>query len=555
MVSKVAVIALVAIIAVPILVGYGLNFETESYSYYSATGSETNVTPLLQNSTTYNYANANPYSLNADVLSNNNHTWVTDTPSHFMPRYQSFITTPTSMALDTGVLGAGDTFSSVYLLQIDNRGDGRDSTLTTTVQYTHNGATQTRTIYHTTIISYDKSDDILYIDGSYETATANPNTYSFPNPISTAYSGSVGADAYIVRSTSATNKYVDITAGWTIPGGVPNVRTYLTPAPAQNMLLTMNLDTVDNSEYQIYFDVFGENHPGGANRTRIVLDRVVDGSAVSWYAYNGSAPVSSRVQIPYNPSVSNNTIQLNFTRAGCDLRYIGSWQNTIGEANYYWSNSFSWGAWVFPETKYITGFVIGTPGFSASGAVFRVDAANVLATTLPVILDNTYDPVYSTNHTNPATTIKDVQKYGTSFAFGGQTFNVTNGTFTIGTSNPIPVDGMKLDSIPDGNGNYDNRINGTKISTTATPSAITFNGQWRANVSTVSQEEVIKADTHWVAGKFAWQGLDDNFLMVGLLTSAAAFVGLAMYGRKSGAKVGALLLVCGGAAFMFILMM
>lgn len=545
---------MVAIIAVPILVGYGLNFETESYSYYSATGSETNVTPLLQNSTTYNYTNANPYSLNADVLNEGSQTTeYTNTAPHFMPRYQSFIDTPTSMALNTGNLGTGDNFSSIYLLQIDNMAAGRNSTLTTTVQYTQNGATQTATIYHTTIISYDKSDNILYINGSLSTPTANPYTYSYENPISTTYSGAVGADAYIVRSTPSTNKYVDITAGWTMPGGVPGARVYLPPAPAQSILFTMNLDTVSNSEYEIYFQI-GTTESGG-HSNRLTFERVVNGSDVSWYAYNGAYPVSSRVQIPYNPDISNNTVQFNITRTGCDLRYIGSWQNTIGEANYYWSNHFDWLGWSIPDTHYIPRITIGTPGVSASGAVFRVDAANVLATTLPVILDNTYDPVYSTNHTNPATTVKDVQKYGTSFTFGGQTFNVTNGTFTIGTSNPIPVDGMKLDSIPDGNGNYDNRINGTKISTTATPSAITFNGQWRANVSTVSQEEVVKADTHWVAGKFAWQGLDDNFLMVGLLTSAAAFVGLAMYGRKSGAKVGALLLVCGGAAFMFILMM
>jgi hypothetical protein len=42
---------------------------------------------------------------------------------------------------------------------------------------------------------------------------------------------------------------------------------------------------------------------------------------------------------------------------------------------------------------------------------------------------------------------------------------------------------------------------------------------------------------------------------VGLITSVGAFIALAMYGRASGAKVGSLMLVCGGAAFMFILLM
>jgi len=55
MVSKVAVIALVAIIAVPILLGFGMNFNLVNESRYVDSDQKTNVTDLLNTSTAYSY--------------------------------------------------------------------------------------------------------------------------------------------------------------------------------------------------------------------------------------------------------------------------------------------------------------------------------------------------------------------------------------------------------------------------------------------------------------------------------------------------------------------
>jgi len=58
----------------------------------------------------------------------------------------------------------------------------------------------------------------------------------------------------------------------------------------------------------------------------------------------------------------------------------------------------------------------------------------------------------------------------------------------------------------------------------------------------------------WIAGEFAWDGIDDNFLMVGLLTSLGVFIALGIYSRRSKASVWPLMLVAGGAAFLFLIM-
>ena len=118
----------------------------------------------------------------------------------------------------------------------------------------------------------------------------------------------------------------------------------------------------------------------------------------------------------------------------------------------------------------------------------------------------------------------------------------------------VSVKNLELSSVFNGS-EYENTINGILVSTSVTPSTITFNGDWSVTVSTVAQKSVEKEVTKWIPGKFAWNGMDDNFLMAGLMTSVGAFIGLALYGRRTGARIMPLLLVCGGAAFMFILMM
>ena len=71
----------------------------------------------------------------------------------------------------------------------------------------------------------------------------------------------------------------------------------------------------------------------------------------------------------------------------------------------------------------------------------------------------------------------------------------------------------------------------------------------------IYSEEITLTKTQWNAGQFAWDGMDSNFLMVGLLTSLGVFIALGIYSRRSKSSVWPLMLVAGGAAFLFLIMM
>jgi hypothetical protein len=198
----------------------------------------------------------------------------------------------------------------------------------------------------------------------------------------------------------------------------------------------------------------------------------------------------------------------------------------------------------------LPGLAVG--GYSLYSHTFRVDAAEFKAFEYPIIEDMTYSP--AAFKTNPSTTINDPVSYGPSFEFGGNTYNVKKGNITMG-NHDIPVKGLVLSSVPNPEGGYDNKIGNTVISTTAAPSAITFNGKWSASITTTAQEEYEVTKTEWKAGSFAWDGMDQNFLMVGLLASLGAFIALGIYARRSRATIWPLLIVCGGAALLFFVML
>lgn len=84
---------------------------------------------------------------------------------------------------------------------------------------------------------------------------------------------------------------------------------------------------------------------------------------------------------------------------------------------------------------------------------------------------------------------------------------------------------------------------------------ITFGGSWSAMITTESMESYTYTRTEWTPGQFGWNGLDQNFMMVGLLTSIGAFIALGIYIRRTKAALWPLLIVCGGAAMLFFCML
>lgn len=183
---------------------------------------------------------------------------------------------------------------------------------------------------------------------------------------------------------------------------------------------------------------------------------------------------------------------------------------------------------------------------------FRVDYTYIIDSPMGVINNNSYDA----KDLYPETTGYTIQidsalVYGSSIAFAGHTYTITDGQITV---NGIKYDvvGSKFTSIYDTDtSRWNNLINGSSIGSSASNGTITFNGISSMEVSQLTAGyHVDTKSTQWVPGHFAFNVSD--YALIGLITSIAAFIILGMAGIRSGGKVLWLAAICGGAAIIFI---
>lgn len=554
MVSKIAVIALVGILAVPILLGYALNLEQVTEIDYKNTDDTVNVTPLLQSGTSYTYAMADIYKLNTEFHSQG---------QKILPLYERVSGSKSSFPLykasytNQSWQGAYQAVNFKYFYeQFDY--DPATNHHHAIAQKVVNGVSQDlfampyiRSFYYENTTGYYQYQ--LYQNGGYNTVEG---TAQIDRIMLWTYSGTT--DVYVENYDPAL--YVDFSDGFRFKSGLSNIPSVPytksivnLPDYSKSALLTIDLSSVTDSSYR--FDI------GGNLLTKTTTDGVVKWTVSD----NNSSTDYEPFELYYEQGSSNNTYQIRYTvdvdavvsvgsgmysyPALIDFKYVGAWPKIIGEANYFHSYTV--------EQSYLQ---VGRPNFNALGLggyaalspKIRIDAAEFRAFENPIIDNKTYDP--ASFKSNPSTTINNPVIYGPSFEFGGNTYTVKNGNITMG-SHQVPVKGLVLSSVPNPEGGYDNKIGNTVISNTAVPSAITFNGKWSASITTTTQEEYDVTKTEWKAGSFAWDGIDQNFLMVGLLASLGAFVALGIYARRSRASIWPLMLVCGGAALLFFVML
>ena len=583
MVSKVTAIALVAIIAVPILVGYGLNFNTGTETVYEPAGDVTNVTPLLTNSVEYTYVTADLLSLNSDNFHidyryTNPNRWGIGDP--FIPLYKSYSSSYSGMyyysATYTNSMPSAVNLSTISEMWMTIDYDNVPLTNLTGVSLTVVNGYGPQTISKVLAYHYSKTDDKLYYvylntPNVQTSALAGVTSISFSS--GTDYAGTIYTEwrntTDTSQSVSSAGKYVDISGGFRLapvlhrfaPGAetTPTIlRPVLsTPTAANTVLMTVDLDSVTASDYTWVIEPYAEElsttFPLAGER--IVLKKTTSGGDVTWNfsryaaAPYGTNPPSYSEDLMYDPA-GHNVYQLELTPNKATMYYVGGWPNLLGYANAY----RTW------ETETEIGSDIVKIGFTAydstdyvESPVMRVDYAKVRATETKYTLDMTYTPS-NIKPVDPATTIDNIVRYGSSIDFGGINFPVSNGDIMLGTHRTA-LNGMTFSTIRNSLGTYDNEINGAWVSTTAIPSTITFNGTWGFNVTTQTMQSSIVDVNEWQPGGFAWDGVGFDFYLVGLIAAIGAFIMLAMYGRKSGAKVGGLMIVCGGAAFMFLLLM
>ncbi len=569
MVSKIAVIALVAIVACPILIGYAMNLNEVTVTDYKESGDPVNVTPLYQNSVGYTYANADTYSLNTKFLQGYN------PKVSVMPEYQKTTTSSTSIPTSyTGEYTAGSYPGEVndfiafeyYYWQSNYQGDNAGYTSITLYDADWNPSG-----YQSRIHSFYYDDKKSVASVTYYPDSSSGALLSFNWPIiDKTWHFQITNDSGLTYTSNGflsislkpgylpRSNYIDIAGGFKLDAfknvlddslvndSKLNNNKIVADLPdfPNNVLFTMDLNTITDSSYDMIFELLGY----GTFSERYTLRKTTDGSGTHWEAYRGRpyGAMHKIADLYYDSSRLSNTYQIFIDNTGMEFRYVGNWPTMIGAANVYQTYRL--------DRDYNTQIGgLKDLAFWNKTPVMRFDSSEYRAFEYPIIENRAYNP--ADFRTNPATTISGNIVYGTSITFGSNTYTVTDGNITLGT-HKVPVKGMILDSIPNDHGNYDNRINGTKVSESANPATITFNGKWSASIETSSQESYTYSKTQWVAGSFGWDGMDQNFLIVGLITCLGVFVALGIYARKRGTGgIIPLMIVTGCAAAVFFIML
>lgn len=560
MVSKVAVVALVAILAVPILIGYGMNLSEVTRTEYAPEGDSVNVTQLLQTGTAYTTANAEITSLNTDFE-------YRGTP--YVPVYTTTNTTNSTVQWDYSAvtLAAGATKSwrlSSSVIELYIYVGANYPSFITYERLDSNGVPAGRT-YDIESVHYFADSGIVqktYYGGtSYYTVNDTSEYLTFYN------AGTTDVTLYYYnRSTSGTN-YVKLADGFKIVDQHDYVQLN-TPDKTKSILISADLNTITDSSY--YLGISAGNMP-------IRLVKTTSGTTINWAvavmdAYNN--PVTVIDTLYYDPNKSSNTYQIYLSQEligsyqtepipilgipsytyyiiqmDIEFRYVGNWPTLIGNANYFQKYEYSWTKDY--QSVYDTFDRVRFNSSSGDSPKLRIDGALYSAFAYNIISDTTYSPADFKQ--NPTTTLS-VKSAGSSLEFGGNTYTVDNtGNITLGT-HKVSTNGLKLESVPVAGG-YENKINGNAISTTAQPSTIRFNGYWGASVSTVGNSTITITKTDWTPGEFGWDGIDQNFLIVGMLTALGVFIALGIAYRRTKAALGALLVVCGGAIVLFFTML
>ena len=592
-VPKVAVIALVAIIAVPILLGYALNLDEVTVTDYELSGDPVNVTQLLNTETDYTYAHTDIFDMNTKISLSGHYKNTRSSSTVEIPVYENITTTNTSYNLMQTVyegVSWTDYSQTLYPYQYVNEiFDYDPDNASVSIKFyctdTVNGDEYFITENNVYSVYYqpDAPQRPIHIY-RYESWNDNINSASRNvKPYTLYYSKmeiTTTGDVDVYLSYYDNDKFADLGAGFYLvktplaqnQGYKPSISL---PEQTKQYTITVNLDSITDPNYALHINLAPAIIGNTANIYPVQLQKTTVGSNVTWTLTNeldSTAPVTT---LYYDPSRSDNTYQITvsaenyydetsgnyYVNANVKASYVGGWPTVIGIANSYLDYDLDYilrddPALVFAAALSVEDLTYDSIKLYADNAArtptMRVDDAIILAFTQQIMSNKTYTPADFRD--NPSTVISDISRFGTSLTFGGNTYTVTGGNIMLGT-HQVSVRGLTLDSVPNSSGTgYDNRINGTVISTTADPSQIVFNGQWSASVSTTAQAATTYTKTEWIAGSFAWDGMDQNFLMAGLITSLGVFIALGIYGRRSGARVLPLMLVCGGAALLFFIM-
>lgn len=558
MVSKVAVIALVAIVACPILLGYAMNLNEITVIEYESNNDPMNVTQLLQTGTDWSITNGDVYQINSNAQAE----FTSSNDLSCYPVFNTISTVKTSVPMVSDKIlnwngGFEPRFNQFLEYQMwcnYNVNNGQ----TVTMRAHYDGGSVTSDYSNVIFARWSATTEklTLILSSNYDDSThLSKVTLTIPNMERLdvdVTNGPVGIFWTYVENSSPTG-YADISDGYYFQKYSNQPKNWgwdiKMPDNTISALLSINLDSITDANYTMKFEDIGTYG--------VELTKTTTAGVVSWQL----TKLGQTYDLYYNPDISDNTYQVLLTDTSgnggsyeghMQFRYVGHWQKNIGEAHYYQTYDLDYDQTIAQGNTLDSISIVANDAANSRTPTIRIDAAQFRGYEYPVI-QGSLDP--AAFKSNPSTKISDIETYGNQIIFGGNTYNVKNGNITIGT-HQIPVKNMVFSSVPDDDTlQYNNMINGTVISTSATPSTIQFVGKWSGNVTITSMQQTTHVETQWEPGVFAWDGLDHNFLIVGLIASLGAFIGVGIYARRTKTGLWPLMIVCGGAAVLFFIML
>lgn len=319
-----------------------------------------------------------------------------------------------------------------------------------------------------------------------------------------------------VITSVATGNYADPADGWTVPD---TSDTYLWVNNQKNQTVTFYLKAdVAAGQYATVGDlrIFVEGQQVGAY---LISEGIDFAQMLGKYSY----------------------VQVVMSTTGYTLTGISAWPSMGTVPQTYNTLTFNTARDVFYSVDIQA---------TSTNWHFRVDNANIEQGTYPSTFDYTLNLQQIYPDTNIDIYLNSIGVYGDYIYFGGALMTVENGSVTI-NGQTYRLLHAHLSAWAEEGGHYSLRINGDEVATTSEPPTIFWGGEWSVTATAYKIEKVHEYVTVWHAGEF---GLDKRgFAVAGLLACAAMFVALGMTGQRSGGKAGVLLLICGGAAIVFLL--
>lgn len=459
-----------------------------------------------------------------------------------MPLHWAFITDQGSTALTTATIGivrdSSDSWTAIvngsttitgiawWKVATDYSGNVTVASRTYTALspgsvYTFNTAPDTITglqLYNssTSTTYYTYTDDQELVSFSGGDVMVGATTYSNISQIQVVYSASFSE--LTVTVPTPTGKYADPSEGWTVP--VPSNPYYTWWSNGhQNTSVTMMIKFTGNTTVYIS-PTQGMTHNQGTYTV----------------AYNGGT-----VSINGQPLGSYTAVEAIFTTTGATFYGISEWPNMTQLPVRLNSLNFE------NSTGIFTSIEINGSGEGAFTSIsFRVDRTDIVAGSFPSTKDYTLNMSGMFPNKSYAMKLNSIGIYGDTIAIGSNSFTVTNGRVTV-DGETVSLKGLIISSKYNGS-TYDVYLGGHHLGTSASPASIYFGGEWSLTVTAQMIKQVNGTAAQWAPGSFAFD--EDSFKGVIVLAAAVTFIGVGMYGARSGVKAGLLLMICGGAALI-----